>query len=139
MAPTSASIQASFEAVLRTSVATVSVNVRNALGNGASSIVRADELTKDSIPVVPCLAFRWQSGGGSRYQPQRYYPFIYVYDGLPKFWTRIDPLIDLIKLAYPELDIIPYCETDYRTHSGEITDNALGLRAKYIPFVVSTR
>jgi len=139
MAPSIVTIHDSFRDVLKTSSATASVAVRNALGNGASSIVRADELSKDTLPVVPFLALRWQSGGGSRYQPQIYYPFWYVYDGLAKFWTRIDPLIDLIKLAYPEIDIIAYCETNYRAHSGEITDAALGLRCKYIPFVVATR
>ncbi len=138
MAPSITSIQTSFEAILRTSTATASVAVRNALGT-TSSIVRADELTKDTIPALPCLAIRYQAGGGSRYDSLRYYPFWYIYDGLPKFWTRINPLIDLILTAYAELDIIPYCELNYKPFSGEITDNGLGLRAKYIPFVVSTR
>jgi hypothetical protein len=139
MAPSITSRQASFEAIFRTSTASASVAIRSALGNGASSIVRADELTKDSLPVVPCLAFRWQAGGGSRSQPQRDYAFVYIYDGLPKFWTRINPLIDLIYTAFFDADLIPYCDVEYKAYSGEITDQSLGLRAKYIPFIVSTR
>jgi hypothetical protein len=139
MAPSVTSRQASFEAVLRTSTATASVAVRTALGSGASSIIRADELTKDTIPALPCLAFRWQNGGGARYQPMRDYAFVYIYDGLPKFWTRINPLIDLIYTAFFEPDIIAYCDVDYKAFSGEITDQGLALRCKYMPFVVSTR
>ena len=137
MAPTITTIENSFRDILK--ISTKGLAVRNALGDGVNSIVRADELTKDTIPPLPCLALRWQSGGGSRSQPLRYYPFWYIYDGLPKFWIRINPIIELILVAYFELDIIPYCETDYRLFSGEITDNTLGLRAKYVPFVVSTR
>lgn len=139
MAPSITSRQTSFEAIFRTSVTASSIAIRSALGNGASSIVRADELTKDTLPVIPCLAFRWQSGGGARSQPMRDYAFVYIYDGLPKFWTRINPIIDLIYTAFFEADIIPYCDVEYKEFSGEITDNALGLRAKYIPFIVSTR
>lgn len=132
-------VETNFEAILRTNMSTASIAVRSALGSGASSIVRADELTKDSIPSLPCIAFRWQASGGPRAQVQPYYPFIYIYDGLQKFWTRINPIIDLIRFAYYEIDLIAYCETDYKIASGEITDNALGLRSKFIPFVVSTR
>lgn len=139
MAPSITTIHDSFRDILKTSTATASVAVRSALGSGATSIIRADELTKDTVPALPCLALRWQAGGGSRYQPLRYYPFVYIYDGLPKFWIRINPLIDLILAAFAEPDIIAYCETDYKIVSGEITDNALNLRCKYIPFVVSTR
>lgn len=139
MAPSITLIQDRFEAITRTSTLSTSVAIRTALGNGANSIIRADELTKDTIPALPCLAYRWQSGGGARSQVLRYYPFIYIYDGLAKYWTRINPLIDLILHAHYELDIIPYCETDYHAFSGEITDQSLGLRCKYIPFVISTR
>jgi hypothetical protein len=139
MAPSVTTIEDSFRDILKTSSATASVAVRTALGNGVSSIIRADELTKDTIPALPCIALRWQSGGGARAMVQRYYPFWYVYDGLPKFWTRINPLIALIKAAYAELDCIAYCELDYRNESGEITDQGLALRCKYMPFVVSTR
>jgi hypothetical protein len=96
MAPSVTSRQDSFEAVLTTSTATASVAVRTALGNGASSIIRADELTKDTIPALPCFALRWQNGGGARWNQCAIMHFVYVYDGLPKFWTRINPLIDLI-------------------------------------------
>lgn len=139
MALAVATIQTNFEAIFKTNLSSASVAIRNALGSATTSIIRADDLTKDTIPPLPCIAFRWQSGGGAREQPQRYYPFVYIYDGLQKYWTRINPLITLIETAFYEVDIITYCETDYRAVSGEITDNALGLRCKYIPFVVSTR
>ena len=139
MALALASVVTSFEALLRTNSATASVAVRAALGNGATSIVKADELDKESLPTLPLLAFRWQTQGGARSQVQSHYPFIYIYDGLQKYWTRINPLIDLITLVYYEIDCITYCETDYLAASGEITDDKLGLRCKYIPFVVKTR
>lgn len=139
MAPSIVTIHDSFRDILKTNVSTASVAVRSALGNGVNSIVRADELTKDTIPTLPCLALRWQSGGGARYQVQRYYPFWYIYDGLQKYWTRIDAIIPLILAAYAEPDCIAYCDTDYRQWSGEITDEKLELRCKYIPFIVSTR
>lgn len=137
MAPSIVTIETEFEALFRTDP--LGLALRNSLGNATTSIVRADELTKDTIPALPCIAFRWQSGGGARSQPLRYYPFVYIYDGLQKYWTRIDPIIELALKMFQELDVIPYCETDYRPFSGEITDNALSLRAKYIPFVISTR
>lgn len=139
MAPSITTIESAFLALYKTSVASSAVAVRAALGNGANSIIRADDLTKDTIPTLPCLALRYQNSGGSRDDVQRYYPFIYIYDALPKYWIRINTLLPLLKAVVYEVDCIPYCETDYRQESGEITDKGLGLRCKYLPFVIATR
>ena len=139
MAPSITTIHDTFRDLYKTSSTASAIAVRAALGNGANSIIRADELTKDTLPTLPCLAIRWQTGGGPRDDVQLYYPFIYIYDGLPKYWTRINTLLPLIKAVVYDLSIIQYCETDYRQESGEITDNALHLRCKYLPFVISTR
>ncbi len=139
MAPPIVTIHDSFRDLLKVNTGSANVALRNALGNGANSIIRADELTLDTIPTLPCLAIRWQTGGGARDDVQRFYPFVYIYDGLQKYFTRIDPIIPLLKAVFVDISVIPYCETDYRAHSGEITDQAFSLRCKYLPFVIVTR
>lgn len=131
-----ATIAARFYAVLKTDSGGLAV--RAALGDGATSVIQADDLNKASLPATPFIVLKWGTGGGSRAGLQRFLPTWWVYDTMGLRWQRIEPLIELIKAAYPQLALAS-CEIDFLSDSGRITDAALNLRAKSQPFVLVTR
>lgn len=141
MALTPTQIKSAFFDVLKSSTATASVAVRDALGAGATSIIDRKDLKKSSLPTAPFLALQWgeRASGGPRNRGVKvFYPVWFIYDDvLHTDQRRLEALIPLIEAAYTE-DSLTMCYTDFLPVR-ELTDAALNLPAKSMPFEIRTR
>ncbi|HNP73852.1 MAG TPA: hypothetical protein PKK15_22240 [Kouleothrix sp.] len=132
------SLIADWYAVLKSGSA--GATVRAALGNGAASVITADDLRVESLPAAPCVALRVETIAGTpQREAERLYLSWWAYDDVPRRYSRLTPLIAQITAAYPELTALAYAHVRRATVAYTI-DRALGARpAVRIPFVISWR
>ncbi len=129
-------ITAAFFAVLKSGSAGTAV--RAALGDGAHSVIPAEDL-KGSLPLAPFLALRGGPiGGGDR--DMRLCAFTWwIYDDPNGRFYGINGLIPLIVAAYP-LRALASGATRVTGIGGEFTDAALsGRPGRSIQFSYTTR
>lgn len=138
MAHTLDELRKAFFNVAYSSVASASVALRAALGDGANSIIERQELKKLPLPTAPFLAFAWPQGGGPRNRGvQEYFPILVLRDASIYGHTRLYPIIALVKAAYPE-DALTMCFLDFLPVR-EIENDALSMPALSMPFRITTR
>lgn len=137
MGLTPTQLKTAFFNVLKTSSA--GAPVRAALGAGATSVIEREDL-KGVLPALPLVALQWgvrASGGKRNRGVKTFYPIWFLYDGTAYRQTRLEPLVTLIEAAYAE-DALTMCYTDFLPVR-ELTDDALHLPAKSMPFEIRTR
>lgn len=134
-----ATILQSFYAVLSSDSA--GSTVRAALGNGASSVIVADDLAVGALPTAPFIALRGGPiAGRYRRDANQMVATWWVYDDWSSYkFSRIDALIDTISNAYAE-SAIAYCNVTRINVSAPVRDASLGQRpVKAIQFQIGWR
>lgn len=114
--------------------------VRNALGDGASSVVDRSKLPSP-LPTPPFVVLWWNSqpSGGARNRGVKvFYPSWAIYDSADKGYYRIEALEALIQAAYPE-DAIKMCFTDFLPVRDLIDMKLNALPARSMAFQIRTR
>lgn len=79
--------------------------VRAVLGAGASSIIHAKDLDKESLPARPFMALRGGTLGGQSGQMRPFVIRWWVYDDPGQGYWRINGLVPLIEQVYTEFCI----------------------------------
>lgn len=129
-------LTAAFYAVLETDAAGAAV--RAALAAGATSIVPARQLNRDSLPAAPFLALRPGVINGARYQVRSAFFTWWVYDDPIQEYWRINGILPLIEAAYPK-EALPFYSTELVSIGQEIPDESLNRLTRSIQWVVRTR
>lgn len=130
-------VEDAFYAVLRTDSAGAAV--RDALGDGANSVLWAEDLSRESLPKKPFVALAILPVAGA-WQDVRTHVFEwYGYDDIPKRYERINTVLQLVEAAYTP-ESITFGETRMiGPISQKFTDAPLSLRARRIRFSFTTR
>lgn len=96
--------------------------VRDALANGAQSVLTYASFRASPQAPGPMLVIRYGPVTGARELVRTFYPTIWLYDDGQKNWNRLNDLTSLIEPLY-HTESIAYCDTRYATGIGEeITD-----------------
>ncbi len=131
----SQTITAAFFAVLKSGSA--GATVRAALGDGATSVITAEDLKK-TLPAAPFVALRSGPIVGARYDRRQLFFAWWVYDDEQARWAGINAVVSLIEAAYAT-DAIAQSHTDIVSIGQEIIDSALNRPARSLQYIVATR
>jgi hypothetical protein len=119
--------------------------VRGALGAAAASIVHGDALKQyvdgSPMPARPILAYRWGPIGGRAFEMRPILLNLWLYDDADpaQRYARINALLPLIQKAYYPPDCIPFGRTEPGIAGQEFPDPVLGLLARTLQIVFTTR
>jgi len=113
--------------------------VRAALGNGANSVIPAEDLKAKPPPATPFLALRGGPVAGAGIEMRIPIWTWYLYDDVQAGYWRVNGLIPLIEQAYPP-QAVPYGRIQVVAIGGETSDPALnGLLVRTVQLAYYTR
>lgn len=112
--------------------------VRVALGDGANSVIHAQQLSLGSLPATPFLALRAGPVAGRSYDMRIPTWTWWLYDDPSAYYWRINGLVPLIEAAYPR-GSIAFGAIEVANIGGETVDDALNLLVRTVQLAFYTR